>query len=128
MQPARVHAGPPSIPVSTEATADSGTPTSRPIVPGPDANERPIARGLEPAAPVPAVEHPTVTVQRHDSYWAIAERTLGDGLRWREIPDPTVGRTRPGGRPTASGADTPHAGRTRVPPVAARTDERGGGR
>src|SRR3546814_19901073 len=87
MQPARVHAGPPSIPVSTEATADSGTPTSRPIVPGPDANERPIARGLEPAAPVPAVEHPTVTVQRHDSYWAIAERTLGDGLRWREILD-----------------------------------------
>src|SRR3546814_5286955 len=117
MQPARVHAGPPSIPVSTEATADSGTPTSRPIVPGPDANERPIARGLEPAAPVPAVEHPTVTVQRHDSYWAIAERTLGDGLRWREILDLNVGRTLPDGSTLAAGDDTLHAGWTLVLPV-----------
>lgn len=36
---------------------------------------------------------PTVTVQRHDSYWAIAERCLDDGLRWRELRDLNVGRT-----------------------------------
>src|SRR3546814_15653116 len=62
MQPARVHAGPPSIPVSTEATPNSGTPPSRPTVPGPDAHDRPIARCLEPASPVPAVDAPTRTV------------------------------------------------------------------
>ena len=45
------------------------------------------------SAPMPSVPAPTVEVQRHDSYWAIAERTLGDGLRWQEIRDLNVGRT-----------------------------------
>jgi DNA-binding SARP family transcriptional activator len=57
-----------------------------------------VARVAEPAipprsAPMPSVPAPTVEVQRHDSYWAIAERTLGDGLRWQEIRDLNVGRT-----------------------------------
>ncbi|WCO66304.1 LysM peptidoglycan-binding domain-containing protein [Iamia majanohamensis] len=40
---------------------------------------------------------PTITVERHDSLWSIAERTLGDGLRWAEIRDLNVGRTMPDG-------------------------------
>jgi nucleoid-associated protein YgaU/DNA-binding SARP family transcriptional activator len=36
---------------------------------------------------------PTITVQRHETYWEIAERCLGDGLRWREIRDLNIGRT-----------------------------------
>jgi DNA-binding SARP family transcriptional activator/nucleoid-associated protein YgaU len=51
-----------------------------------------------------------VTVQRHDSYWAIAERTLGDGLRWREIHDLNVGRTLADGSRITSGDDTLCAG------------------
>ncbi|MBC6451358.1 BTAD domain-containing putative transcriptional regulator [Actinokineospora xionganensis] len=33
----------------------------------------------------PATELPRYTVRRYDSLWRIAERHLGDGLRWREI-------------------------------------------
>lgn len=36
-------------------------------------------------ADTPAVELPRYTVRRYDSLWRIAERHLGDGLRWREI-------------------------------------------
>ncbi len=55
-----------------------------------------------PATPAtsatPRTDHrPTVIVERHDSYWAIAERTLDDGHRWREIRDLNVGRTMPSG-------------------------------
>lgn len=39
----------------------------------------------------------TVVVERHDSYWEIAERILGDGFRWREIRDANLGRTMPDG-------------------------------
>src|SRR5699024_3298922 len=48
---------------------------------------------------------PTVTVQRHDSYWAIAERSLGDGLRWREVRDLNVGRTMSDGHMILPGSD-----------------------
>lgn len=47
----------------------------------------------------------TVTVQRHDSYWAISERMLGDGLRWRDIRDHNVGRTMPDGHVILPGSD-----------------------
>ena len=40
--------------------------------------------GLAPYAPY--------TVQRYDSLWRIAERQLGDGLRWQEIRDASGGR------------------------------------
>lgn len=53
---------------------------------------------------------PTVVVQRHDTYWGIAERTLGDGLRWREIFDLNVGRTLPDGTTIAADDETLHAG------------------
>lgn len=37
-------------------------------------------------APTPAPVTPaTYTVQKGDSYWRIASRTLGSGLRWREV-------------------------------------------
>lgn len=48
---------------------------------------------------------PAVTVQRHDSYWAIAERCLGDGLRWREVRDLNVGRTMSDGHMILPGSD-----------------------
>ncbi|HWL41528.1 MAG TPA: LysM peptidoglycan-binding domain-containing protein [Ilumatobacter sp.] len=46
----------------------------------------------------------TVEVQRRDSLWAIAERTLGDGTRWPEVRDANLGRTMPDG--TTIGPDT----------------------
>jgi DNA-binding SARP family transcriptional activator/nucleoid-associated protein YgaU len=47
----------------------------------------------------------TITVERHDSYWAIAERTLGSGYRWREIRDLNVGRTMNTGHVVEPGSD-----------------------
>ena len=78
-------------------------------VPGPAAAE-PIALVLEPEpAQSPATaatarraassgvtseqasQH-TYVVQRHDSWWGVAEALLGDGTRWRELRDLNVGR------------------------------------
>jgi DNA-binding SARP family transcriptional activator/nucleoid-associated protein YgaU len=61
-------------------------------------------------APSPPVAAPTVTVERHDSFWAIAERTLGDGYRWREIRDLNVGRTMSTGNVVVAGSDLVLAG------------------
>lgn len=41
---------------------------------------------------------PTVTVKRGDTLWDIAERHLGDPLRYTEIRDLNLGRTQPDGR------------------------------
>jgi len=85
-------------------------PTPLVTVPAPTAPE-PIALVLEPdhaRVPVtPSTAHrtespeatsergsdPTYTVQRHDSWWGVAEALLGDGTRWRELRDLNVGQT-----------------------------------
>lgn len=62
---------------------------------------------------LPGVQHPdgatraprAVDVGRHDSYWGIAERELGDGLRWRELRDVNVGRKMPDGEVIAADSD-----------------------
>jgi DNA-binding SARP family transcriptional activator/nucleoid-associated protein YgaU len=69
-------------------------------VPSPAA-PRPVPRPVV----APADDSATLHVQRHDSWWAIAERTLGDGLRWREVRDLNVGRTMPDGHTIAAGSD-----------------------
>lgn len=59
-----------------------------------------------PPSPPPSPPAPTtVTVERHDSYWAIAERTLGDGYLWREVRDQNVGRTMNTGHVVQPGSD-----------------------
>jgi len=40
---------------------------------------------------------PSYVVQRNDSWWAIAERTLDDGKRWKELRAVNIGRTMPDG-------------------------------
>lgn len=60
-----------------------------------------VAVQENPAAiptPAPSAELPTCVVQRRDSLWVLAERHLGDGLRWREIYDLNQGLPQPGGR------------------------------
>lgn len=52
----------------------------------------PSAAGEVEAGPLPQW-----TVARHDTYWDIAERTLGDGHAWRRIRDLNAGRTMPDG-------------------------------
>ena len=106
LQPARAGAAPMPVPVVADAhpameVVDEDVIDLRPQEPAWWANgERPVV----------AESGETVTVQRHDSYWAIAERTLGDGLRWREIHDLNVGRTMADGHVIALGDDTLRAG------------------
>jgi DNA-binding SARP family transcriptional activator/nucleoid-associated protein YgaU len=70
------------------------------ISPSPPVRDRTLATTaaavVEPAIVAPAAAGgaiATVETGRHDSYWALAERVLGDGLRWHEIRDINVGRT-----------------------------------
>lgn len=82
--------------------------TARTLTPAPTSGEiqpRPPVLAVSvqeiPAAaptPAPSTELPTCVVQRRDSLWVLAERHLGDGLRWREIYDLNQGRPQPGGR------------------------------
>jgi nucleoid-associated protein YgaU len=43
-------------------------------------------------------DHPSVAVQRGDTLWALAERHLGSGNRYREIAELNYGRAQPDGR------------------------------
>jgi nucleoid-associated protein YgaU/DNA-binding SARP family transcriptional activator len=86
-----------SFHTATVAAAPEPLPITAPVVPTSTADhelittiaEPPPAAPVEPGAAQPV---PTITVQRHDTYWAIAERCLGDGFRWRDIRDLNVGR------------------------------------
>ena len=63
----------------------------------------PVLHSVEPEAPV-ILATETYTVGRGDSYWSIAEATLGDGRAWQAIQDLNVGReVAPGVVLTASG-------------------------
>jgi len=71
------------------------------------------------AATPPSLERPTeqpsCVVQRRDSLWKLAERHLGDGMRWREIYELNRGRAQPGGRSLAK-PDLIHPGWTLLLP------------
>jgi DNA-binding SARP family transcriptional activator len=88
-RPSPATAAPVPLPPTPVTAAPTPAPTPQPAVPAP--------------AAAPALA--TVTVERHDSYWAVAERSLGDGLRWREIRDLNVGRTMPDGHVITPGSD-----------------------
>lgn len=108
LQPVRAHAAPPPIPIVAEGPVLITA--AAPDVATHHSNTRVSIHATAPATGTAVAEQATVTVQCHDSYWAIAERTLGDGLRWREIRDLNAGRTLPDGTTINPGDDTLHAG------------------
>lgn len=108
-QPARALPEPPPLPVMAEASARATAPADLSVEDHDDFSEGLVGGGGSSAG-APAAEQPTVIVQRHDSYWSIAERTLGDGLRWREIHDLNDGRTLADGTTITAGDDTIHSG------------------
>jgi len=110
VQPVRANAAPPPLPVVAEVSVETAVPTVAAIVSNFSDSTGPSLVAQSAAVPTAVDVQPTVTVQRHDSYWAIAERTLGDGLRWKEIRDFNVGRTFPDGTTIAAGDDALRTG------------------
>ncbi len=111
LQPARAVAAP-AHPVAVvapiqvaESVIDLRVPASTVNLtpPQPSASSAPVASD-------PGTAGRTVTVERHDSYWAIAERELGDGLRWREVQALNVGRTMTDGHVIGIGDELLRAG------------------
>lgn len=99
LQPARAVAAPPSPPPAV-ATVESAAVAAPPSIAAPVIDLRaqlacdtPSWPTTEPAPALVAAPTRTVSVERHDTYWAIAERELDDGLRWQEIRALNVGRT-----------------------------------
>lgn len=58
-------------------------------------SEAPLDGDVQPVAP--SADTQFWTVQRRDSLWTIAERTLGDGHRWKDIAALNEGRPQPDG-------------------------------
>ncbi len=94
----------PPVPVVTFATPPT------PVAVPPPAWTIASVPEATPVAATPDAAPATITVERHDSYWGIAERALGDGYRWREIRDFNVGRTMNTGDVIAPGSDLVHPG------------------
>jgi len=109
VQPARAFAAPVTSPVgrTTEVAFRQTSAQSR--TPNPIEASSLDAQQLQRPAATGAQQR-TVTVQRHDSLWAIAERHLSDGRRWKEILDLNVGRALPDGTTITATDDTPPTG------------------
>ena len=56
------------------------------------------------------VDVKTYVVQARDTLWSIADRTLGDGLRWTEIRDANLGRIMPDGTTITASTETINVG------------------
>ena len=108
LQPVRAVAATPSRPPAIEALQLAATPLAGS---GFDVHAAPAdRRPTERAAPTAPAR--TVTVERHETYWSIAERELGDGLRWQELHATNVGRTMADGTVVLAGDQMLRAGWT----------------
>ncbi len=81
-EPPRVRVPPVSAPL----------PTTRLVVAGPEASQ-------------PGEPGRSHVVKKNDSWWAVAERTLGDGQRWKELRQANLGRRMPDGSVITEGSE-----------------------
>ena len=89
-RPASPHA-PPTAPPGAD-TSPTGAPVAPPPTPGTSGPAPSPSAGTQVAD-----QMRTYVVQRGDTLWGIAERELGDPLRWSEIYALNEGRPQPGG-------------------------------
>jgi DNA-binding SARP family transcriptional activator len=89
-RPTKLHA-PPTAPPGADTS-----PTGAPVAPPPAAGPSGPAPHASPGTQV-AEQMRTYIVERGDTLWGIAERELGDPLRWSQIYALNEGRPQPGG-------------------------------
>ena len=75
-------------------TSQSPAPAQDPAPPSPEASD-PITTEM---APSPVAPNPQIEVRRGDNPWDLANRHLGDPMRWREVWDLNRGAPQPDGR------------------------------
>lgn len=107
LQPLRAVAATPPRPPAVESVQLTAVPVRGP---SPDVRIAPSDRPVERIAPTAPAR--TVTVARHETYWSIAERELGDGLRWQELQAANIGRTMADGTVVVAGDQMLRAGWT----------------
>ena len=73
-------------------------PVSQTLVLQPDPQEPPPPASQTPTRPDTA-PLPTYEVKHFDTFWSVADTTLGDGRRWQEIRDLNIGRSDAAGEP-----------------------------
>ncbi|WP_291762712.1 LysM peptidoglycan-binding domain-containing protein [Cellulomonas sp. 73-145] len=89
--------------ISTPASPAAASALVATLTPVAPADAAPLAAPAAPAttptsaAAAPSVALPSITVHRGDTLWDLAERHLGDPLRYTEIRDLNTGRTQPDG-------------------------------
>lgn len=89
--------------ITTAASPAAATTLVATVTPDAAADNAPVAASAAPTTtPTPAAGSasatlPSITVQRGDTLWDLAERHLGDPLRYTEIRDLNDGRTQPDG-------------------------------
>ena len=55
-------------------------------------------------------DRPVYDVSQGDTWWSISERMLGDGIRWNDVREASVGKTMDDGTVINSATSTPRAG------------------
>ena len=94
----------------------AATPVAALIDTPPDVVPRAVDR-IPPTPSSVATKMVDYFVQRHDSFWSIAEIQLGDGLRWQEIRELNLGRHQPDGTTVDATTNAVRAGWTLVLPA-----------
>lgn len=86
-----------------------------------------VAAGATSGAPTPAAANSVHEVERGDTLWDLAERYLGDGMRWRDLRAANVGREQPDGERIRADTEAVNAGWTLLIPDRSPADAAGPG-
>jgi DNA-binding SARP family transcriptional activator/nucleoid-associated protein YgaU len=101
----------------TVASPDRGALAAQVVETPPSGNGSNEDPGVSSVVASPEQRLADYVVQRHDSFWDIAERFIGDPFRWREIRDLNIGRPQPNGETVEAGSDLVRPGWRLVVPA-----------
>jgi len=104
---------PVAVPLAATAPITDVAPAPHPSI---DRAEPPAAATTIQEATASSTATVSYRVERNDSWWQIAENTLGDGLAWQQIRALNTGRTMPDGTTITPTTEILHEGWTLLVP------------